>query len=197
MTFDELKKKGYVVVPVEYKKYEKEGFDTPTGKVELYSTVFEKHGYDPLPTFREPPASPLSTPELLQDYPLILFTGGRYIAYFHSEGRQISQLRKLVPYPEIEIHPDTAVAMGIGNGDWVWIETPAIRGERVRFKAKLTTSIHPKMVQAAHGWWFPEKPPPEHGGFDSHINVILSDTGPMEEICGSLATRGTLCKVYK
>ncbi|MFC1977400.1 molybdopterin-dependent oxidoreductase [Chloroflexota bacterium] len=197
MTFDELKEKGYIVVPVEYKKYEKQGFNTPTGKVELYSTVFEKHGYDPLPTFREPPVSPVSTPELIQEYPLILFTGGRDIAYFHSEGRQISQLRKLVPDPEIEIHPDTARALEIGDGDWVWVETPMIRSERVKFKVKLTNNVHPRMVQAAHGWWFPEKPPPEHGCFDSNINVILSDTGPMEEICGSLVTRGTLCKVYK
>ncbi|MFC1929576.1 hypothetical protein ACFLW6_01740 [Chloroflexota bacterium] len=36
-----------------------------------------------------------------------------------------------------------------------------------------------------------------HGCFDSNINVILSDAGPREEVCGSVATRGTLCKVYK
>jgi len=197
MTFDELNQEGYIVVPAEYKKYESKGFNTPTGKVELYSTFFEKHGHDPLPTFVEPPESPVSTPELMEDYPLILFTGGRYIGYFHSEGRQISQLRKLVPDPEIEIHPHTAKTMAIKDGDWVWVETPSIRGERVKFKAKLTNNIHPKMAHAPHGWWFPEKPPPEHGCFDSNINVILSDTGPREEICGSVATRGTLCKIYK
>jgi thiosulfate reductase / polysulfide reductase chain A len=36
----------------QYKKYEKAGFATPSGKVELYSSVMEKYGYDPLPCRR-------------------------------------------------------------------------------------------------------------------------------------------------
>ncbi|MDZ4246475.1 MAG: molybdopterin-dependent oxidoreductase, partial [Dehalococcoidia bacterium] len=36
-----------------YKKYERTGFATPTGKVELYSTVLEKLDYPPLPSFKE------------------------------------------------------------------------------------------------------------------------------------------------
>lgn len=119
------------------------------------------------------------------------------MAYFHSEGRQISQLRKLAPDPEVEIHPDTAREANIKDGDWVWIETPKVKGERVRFKAKLTSHIHPRVVHAAHGWWFPEKPAPGHGCFDSNINVVMSADPPREEICGSVPTRGTLCRIYK
>ena len=48
------------------------GFPTPTGKLELYSTVLEKMGYDPLPYFKEPGESPISTPELAKEYPLVL-----------------------------------------------------------------------------------------------------------------------------
>ena len=119
------------------------------------------------------------------------------MVYFNTEGRQIPRLRKLTPDPEVEIHPDTAYRLGITNKDWVWIETPQVKGERVRFKAKLTTAIHPKVVHAVHGWWFPEKPPPEHGCFDSNINVVLSGDPPREKICGSVRTRGTLCKIYR
>ncbi len=197
MTFDEFKEIGYIVKPVKYRTYEQKGFHTPSGKVELYSTLFDKYGYDPLPRFIEPPESPFSTPELMEEYPLILITGGRYIGYFHSEGRQIQQLRKLVPDPEIEIHPDTAGQMNINNGDWIWIETPRARGERVKLRAKLTASIDRRVVHAAHGWWFPEKPAPEHGCFDSNVNVVLSFDPPWEPICGSIPTRGTLCRVYK
>jgi hypothetical protein len=39
--------------------------------VEIYSTIFKKYGYDPLPTYVEPPESPVSTPEPLKDYPHI------------------------------------------------------------------------------------------------------------------------------
>jgi anaerobic selenocysteine-containing dehydrogenase len=171
--------------PLKYKKYEEKGFGSFTGKVELYSTAFEKHGYDPLPFYREPPESPVSTPELLEEYPLVLYTGGRHIEFFHSEGRQIPALRERVPDPLVEIHPDTATDAGIEDGDWVWL------------KAKVTANVHPSMVHARHGWWFPEKPPPEHGCFESNINVVTTDDPPREEICASVRTRGTLCKIYK
>jgi len=75
MTFEEFKGKGYATVDPQYKQYEKNGFTTPTGKVEIYSTIFERHGYDPLPTYTEPRESPTSTPELMKDYPYILITG--------------------------------------------------------------------------------------------------------------------------
>ena len=117
--------------------------------------------------------------------------------YFHSEGRQIPKLREKVPDPLMEIHPDTAKTEGIQEGDWVWIETPQVKGERVRFKARLTDRMHPKMIMARHGWWFPEKPGPEHGCFESNINVVTTDDPPREEICASVRTRGTLCKIYK
>ena len=197
LTFDEFKRKGYIIEPMRYKKYGGRGFDTPSGKVELYSTIFEKFGYDPLPRYCEPPESPVSPPGLIKEYPLILISGGRSMEYFHSEGRQIPQLRKLAPDPEVEIHPDTAKKATIEDGDWVWIETPKVKGERVKFKAKLTTNIHPQVVHAPHGWWFPEKPAPEHGCFDSNINVVLSADPPREKICGSVPTRGTLCRIYK
>jgi anaerobic selenocysteine-containing dehydrogenase len=97
-------------------------------KVELYSSMFEKYGFDPLPCFREPPESPVSSPEVFKEYPYILCTGNRHLEYFHSEGRQIPSLRRRVPDPLVEIHPETAEREHIEAGDWVWIETPQIQG---------------------------------------------------------------------
>ena len=196
ITFNEFKKKGYITGPLKYKKYIERGFNTPTKKVELFSTIFEELGYDPMPTFTEPPESPVSTPELVKEYPFILISGGRSIGYLHSEGRQIPKLRSLVPDPLIELHPTTAKKAGISDGCWVWVETPKVKGEKVQFKAKVTSDIDPRVVHVPHGWWFPEKPAPEHGCFDSNINVVLSDDPPREPICGSVNTRGTLCKIY-
>jgi thiosulfate reductase/polysulfide reductase chain A len=195
--FRELQEKGCIIEPMRYKKYIGKGFNTPTGKVELYSTRLAENGYEPLPVYHEPPESPYSTPELLSEYPLILITGGRNIAQFNTEGRQIASLRKLRPDPLLDIHPETAEKMGITDGEWVWLETPQVKGERITLKAKLTTDVHPQVVHAPHGWWFPEKPGPEHGCFDSNINVVLSGDPPREPICGSVRTRGTLCRVYK
>jgi len=194
ITFEEFQKKGYLIEHMKYKKYEQEGFRTPTRKVELYSTILEKHGYDPLPTYVEPPQSPISTPELLKEYPFILITGSRNINYFGSEGRQIPSLRKLTPDPEVEIHPNTAAKLRINEGDWVWIETAQVKGERVKLRAKITSDIHPMVIHARHGWWFPERIDPEYGCFESNINVVTADE-PREKICGSVPDRVTLCKI--
>ncbi|MFC2060828.1 molybdopterin-dependent oxidoreductase, partial [Chloroflexota bacterium] len=181
-----------------FKKYEKVGFATPTGKVELYSTIFEKLGYDPLPKFEEPAETPVSDPELAKEYPLRLITGGRVREYYHSEWRQIASIRKRRPDPIMQIHPDTAAKLGISNGDWVWIET--IRG-RVKQKAQLFDGLEPGVVHAEHGWWFPELPGEEpwlHGVWESNINVVLNDDPDVcNQIIGGWPLKNALCKVYK
>ena len=128
---------------IAYQKYKQKGFSTPTGKFELYSTMLEKWGYDPLPQYREPPESPISTPELLSSYPYILVTGRRLAGFFHTENRQLSWMRELHPDPIVEIHPQTAEKEGIEEGDWVLIESP--RG-RIRQRAKLFEGIDPRVV---------------------------------------------------
>jgi len=181
ITFEELREMGAVYKPYEYKKYEKgmlrsdgnPGFNTSTGKVELYSTVFEKLGLDPLPYYEEPPESPVSAPEIAKEYPLILTTGAKVYAFFHSEHRQIPLLRQLNPDPIVEIHPETAKKLGIKDGDWVYIEN---RYGKCKQKAKLTRSIHPRVIHAQHGWWFPEKPASEpslFGAWESNINLLI------------------------
>jgi len=192
------KRGGFEQAPLQERKYEKRGFATPTGKVELYSTVLEKLGYDPLPAYREPFESPISTPELAQSYPLILTTGGRFLPMYHSEHRQVDSLRRMHPAPIAQIHPDKASELGISDGDWVWIETQ--RG-RVRMKCRYFDGIDPRVVHAEHGWWFPELPGEEpwlHGVWESNINVVTDDDlEHCNKISGGWVFRGLLCKVYK
>lgn len=197
MSFAEFAQRGYVSVEPEYRQYERGPLATPTGKVELFSTVFAEHGHDPLPTYTEPPFGPGANPELLKDYPLVLITGARRIEYFHSEGRQIPSLRARVPEPEAEIHPDAARESGITDGEWVVVETPLAPDEKARFRARITENIHPGIVSVPHGWWFPEDPAPDHGYLRSNASVLLRDDPPYEEICGSVPLRGVLCRVSR
>ena len=189
---------GYLSVPKEYKRYQKVGFATPTGKVELYSTILEKLGYDPLPQFKEPPETPFSQPQLAEKYPLILITGGRVQPYYHSEHRQVASLRKMHPDPIVQINSETAKNLGISDGDWVWIESP--RG-KIRQKCRLFDGIDPRVVHVEHGWWFPEEDgaePSLHGVWKSNCNVLTDDDPAIcNSISGGWPLRGFLCKVYK
>lgn len=196
ITFEDLVRVGYVQGKVEYKKYEKKGFDTPSGKVELRASILADHGYDPLPYYIENAVTPLSTPDLTEGYPLNLISGGRHIAYFHSNNRQISGLRELEPMPRVEIHPETAAALNIKEGDWVWIETP-LSPDRVKMIARLTRAVRPDVVQAPSHWWFPEVKTPDHGCFESSINMVLTNDGPYCPISGASTLRGVLCRVKR
>ncbi len=180
-----------------YKKYEKVGFATATGKVELYSKIFEKLGYDPLPQYRESAETPASDPEMAKEYPFNLITGGRVREYFHSDFKQIDSVRKRHPYPLLQIHPETARKLGIDEGDWVWIET--LRG-KVRNKATLFDGIRPDTVHAEHGWWLPELPGEEpwlHGVWEVNANVLLNDDPDIcNPLTGGFPLKTALCKVY-
>ncbi len=189
---------GHISVGSGYQKHENVGFGTPTGKIELYSTIMEKLGYDPLPCYHEPPESPISNPELAKEYPLVLTTGGRFQPMYHSENRQIDSLRKQHPDPIAQVNPQTATELGIEDGDWIWIETP--RG-RIRHKCRHFSGIDRRVVHVQHGWWFPELPGEEpwlHGMWESNVNVLTTDDPDQcNEASGGWPLRALLCKVYK
>lgn len=164
-TFDEMREVAPAYPEYVYKKYEKgllradgePGFNTPTGRIELWSTVYDNINLDPLPYFEEPEPGPGSTPELMDEFPLVLTTGARNWNMFHSEHRNIPRLRAIHPDPIIEIHPDAAKRYGVGDGEWVWVEGP--RGRAKRRVAVTTTLLDPRVVSTDHGWWFPEADP--------------------------------------
>jgi len=199
ITYEEFARTGYVLGAREYKKYEKAGFATASGKLELASTVLEKLGGDPLPGYEEPPESPVSTPDVAKEYPLILNTGGRFMPMFHSEHRQLGiGMRERHPDPLLTIHPDTARNLGIEEGDWVWIET---RRGRIKQRASLNPGILPDVVNAEASWWFPEQPgevPSLFGVFQSNANVLTPDGDEFcDPLTGGWPSRALLCKVYK
>jgi anaerobic selenocysteine-containing dehydrogenase len=193
-TFEELKRLGGIKVGREYRKHERGGFNTPSGKAEIYSTLFEKWGHAPLPEYHEPPETPYSTPELTKDYPLIL-TSWHLNPYHHSDNRHLATLRGTEPEPIVEIHPETARELGIEEGDRVYIETK--RG-RIKQRALLTEGIDPRVVGVSYGWWFPEQGVESlHGWQESNINILTPSEPPYNPEIGSTNLRGILCRVYK
>ncbi len=187
-----------LIRPIVERKYEKQGFATSTGKVELFSKTLEALGYDPLPKYIAPPESPEGDPSLARVYPYTLISGRRILFYYHSEWRQVSSVRNHHPDPIVKIHPVTAAREGIADGDWIWIET--VRG-RIRQKVQLFEKMAPEIVDAEHGWWFPEltgSDPSLHGAFISNINVCMSDDPDhCNPEIGSYPLRSALCRISK
>ncbi|MBS7646740.1 MAG: molybdopterin-dependent oxidoreductase [Candidatus Bathyarchaeia archaeon] len=118
------------------------GFPTPTGKVEIYSTILEEYGYDPLPVFKEPM-------EPTEEYPLILITGSRVPFYTHSRGREIQSIRKLMPNPVVNMNPEDAAQRNICEGDDVLVFSP---WGKIKVKAHLTTIMPKGVIDVLHGW---------------------------------------------
>ena len=194
LDFARLCEINYLTIQPEYRQYEKRGFKTPTGKMEVWSTALEEKGFDPLPKFIEPPESPYSAPEVAAEYPLILLTGSRTPFFFHTEMRSVPALRGRAPYPRVEIHPKTAEEHGLEDGDWVYIESP--RG-RITQKALVTDGIDPRVVNCQHGWWYPEAETPDHGWRESNANILTSSAPPYDSVLGTYQLRALLCRIYK
>jgi anaerobic selenocysteine-containing dehydrogenase len=194
LTFEEFGNVGALVGKKGYRKHEKDGFSTPSKKVELYSQRLKDCGFDPLPTYREIPETPLSAPELSREYPLIL-TSWKIEEFRHSGDRQIESLRKRHPEPVVWIHPDTAEELGIVEGDIVYIETK--RG-KIQQKAVVTNDIDRWVVGVDYAWWFPEKGAEGmYGWAEANLNILTDDAPPWGAEMGTPNLRGILCKVYK
>lgn len=129
-----------------FRKYEKTGFATPSGKVELRSSVLEGLGFDPLPYYRPaPPSDPR--------YPLTMFTGVREDEYFQTGGRHIPEMRARKPEPILFVSPATAAAAAVVEGEWVVVESPT---GRIEIKVGIRDSMPDGLVRIPHGWWKPE-----------------------------------------
>ncbi len=209
MKFEQLQEKVWALPPeghpsAPYNRHEKgllrkdgnPGFQTESGMMELYSVLREEWGLDPIVHYEEPPFTPVSRPDLAKDYPLVLCTGRRSAVFFNAEHRMIPWLRELDPDPLVEIHPDKAKELGIGQGEWVWVENWL---GKQKFKAKVTLAVPPDMVMVPHGWWFPEKAgaePSLFGVWESNVNQLIPMNSQGKDGLGA-PLKNLLCKVYK
>jgi len=185
-----------------YEKYAKKnkngavrGFATPSKKVEFYCHPFAAHGYPAMPEYVEPALSPMSSPEIAADYPLVL-TNAKCTTFIHSQQRALPSLRKASPEPTADIHPETALRYGVKNKEWMVVESP--RGA-IKVKARVTANIVAGVVCVQHGWWqgCKELDLPGYDPFESNgANPgTLIGTDLADPISGSLPHRSYLCRV--
>jgi len=172
---------GVFYAKSEQQRYLREGFNTPSGKVEIYSETLGKYGYAPLPTFEEPGESLRSRPDMAETYPFILITGSKTRYFTHSRFRNIPSLRERVPEPVVEINSKAAEEIGIVQGEVVTVQSP--RGS-IRLKALLTNDIHPRVVSIQHGW------------SEANVNLLIDDM-VRDPISSFPAFKSSLCRIAK
>lgn len=208
LTLDDLMKKpGGVSIdlPMKYVKYattdEKKGsirgFDTPSRRIEIFSEAFQENGYDPLPAYDEPAVSPINKPAWHKTYPFIL-TCSKLLYFCHGQHRALPSLRRAVPHPYMEIHPETAESINIRDGEWVYVETPF---GKIKLLSMLTEDIAVDVVCTQHGWWqsCPELDLPGYDPYSSdgaNANLLYS-TEFIDGITGSVPYKAFLCRVSK
>jgi anaerobic selenocysteine-containing dehydrogenase len=173
------------------------GFQTSTGKIEIFSTKFAKAGYAPLPGMPEIGDGHIESSETTDEYPLIL-TSFRLMQFCDQQHRNILRLRRQAREPFLEINPQTAESLNIQSDEWISLETPT---GAIRLKAKLNPALHPRVVATQYGWWQDCK---ELGlpGYDAlaqdgaNVNLIISND-LIDPISGAVPHRSQRCRLKK
>jgi cysteine desulfurase NifS len=192
---------GSVRVPtvmMEYRKWEKgrlrpdgqPGFDTPSGKFEIASSILTEHGYEPLPVYTEPQEGPLARPDLAERFPLVFNSGARTRHDFRSQHHGVQGLSDKHAVPLVTLNEEDAAERGIGSGDRVWVETP--RG-KVRFVARVTDRIVRGAIDANQGGGGPLGPPAWQ---ECNVNE-LTDLERYDPISGFPVFKALLCQVSR
>lgn len=165
--FDELMEKKVVRAnyPENYVAFESMRFQTPSGKIELYTESLTEFGeelarhYEPLEGNRN---------EMAATYPLT-FMNCRTVYTTHSQHVQLPWIREVAPDPWLEMAPEDAEARGIATDDVVEVFND--RGS-YKVKALVTPEIKPGCLNQRQGWWPKDFPDETH--YSSLIQMTLN-----------------------
>jgi anaerobic selenocysteine-containing dehydrogenase len=172
MTYRGLVEKGTLWKPQRYRKYESEGFKTPSGKVEIFSETLRDLEVSPIPRILHQTTS-------TEDYPLTLTTGKDYYSY-HSSWRNLPSLHAKSREPLVQLNPETLKQYGLKEGKMAVIETS--KGS-IAQRVQTNPDLDPRIVYAAFGWE------------QSNLNQLTSWDTELCEAMGAATHRGIPCRV--
>jgi len=150
---DEMMQVGVKVFPREESEmFLKEGedrrFNTPSGKVELYATNFEKFGFDPLPVF--------TMPEEPADG-FYRLNYGRAPMHTFSRTANNPNLYDLMEENTLWVNPAVAQKHSLAAGQEVWLENQDGVVSSFPIKVRITERIGTDNVYMVHGFGHADK----------------------------------------
>lgn len=165
--------------PYREKKFLDKGFETPSGKIELYSEKIKEYGLNPIPEYEEPFESPINTNN---EYEVVISTGERRVEYQHSRYRNINKIVAVGENQAIgRLHPSTAKRYSLEDGDRAIVES---RRGNIKISVSITDKVVENTILIPHGW------------NDANAN-ILTDNSNLDRYSGFPGNRGFLGKITK
>jgi thiosulfate reductase/polysulfide reductase chain A len=139
INLEEVKEKGYAVLP-RSEESDEITFNTPSGKIEVYSETLENAGFSPWPTWEAPPAP--------ADGEFYLLTGK--VAQHTQFGTQNNQLlHKYSDEPRLWMNARTASSKALADGDWVEVRSKV---GTIHIRLLATEAIRPDCVYMTPGY---------------------------------------------
>ena len=143
MSLDELKEKGFWAGEIRYNRVP-EGLPTPSGKIEIFSSEYEKAGFDPYPIYTERSVLPDD------DYPLQV-THSKFSMHCNIVTQNNPLLMEVCGENWVEINSVDAAKYGIRDEAMVVVESPK---DAITIKAKVVEGLVPGCVSIRHGHGF-------------------------------------------
>jgi len=162
------------------------GYNTRSGKVELYCAGLEKAGVDPIPRFAKLKEPLTGKFDFTEEFPLMM-TNYKSEIFMLSGYRNLGLLKDKSLPPTVYMNPATAREYGLAEGDWIYIET--YKG-RIKQQLALQPNMDRRVVNVEFGWG-------DYGFKDANMNLLTDFDEPWDYPTGSVTIRGYACKVYK
>jgi len=185
VSLEEVKAKGYAEAPETPHEGEAAEltWNTPSGKVELFSDTLAKVGFSGVPTWEEPPAP--------KEGEFYLLTGK--VAQSTQFGTQNNQLlHKYSDEPRMWMNAKTAASLGLVTDDWVEVASEV---GKIHTRLLATEAIRPDCVYMTPGYGHLSKGLTTAfgiGASDSALHVTYTDP-----ISGGQALSQTFVTVKK
>jgi anaerobic selenocysteine-containing dehydrogenase len=147
--FNAVRAEGWKRVgpPKDVARFVDGGFDTPSGKVEFFSTRAEGLGLDPLPDYIAPQEDTRSP--AASRYPLAMISPPAR-NFLNSSFVNVQSLRASEGEPWLDIHPDDAAKRGVIAGRYVRVFND--RGS-IELRARVTDRARRGVVVGLSVWW--------------------------------------------